>query len=757
MIDVPDRLARYSILSEIGRGGFATVYEAQDTRLGRRVALKVIRGEFSQDPSFNKRFEQEAHAAASLHHPNIVTIYDYGNADGMSYLAMRLIRGMTLRQYLDEHRRLTLEEALPILRQLAEALDYLKDRRLVHRDLKPGNVMLEEKANSLSVTLTDFGLVRSLERSVAITQSDGILGTPAYLAPEQVDSKQWGEITPLTDVYSLGVMAYEMLVGQLPFEGQLVALLRAHSDTPPPPPDVDEELSTVLLNALTKSPAQRYESAGLMVKALAEVAESKQHKGVQKLTLEDLVAQMQDAYEAREWLRVQMLCLQIIHIERNHTDALRLMAEATQGLQHETDEALVRQWREKQYEDGVRLMAEGEWLLAAEAFSEVVNSDPAFRDVQVKLAQAGEELRLAGLYEKALNAGQAGDLTEAGRAWIDILRDRYDYRQGEAVQQMLNTIAPIVTRYDEMIRLFKQQQRDLRSARESINRYRRILACCEGMGTAMEAGEWQQVVEMGETVASLMPTLAITRGLLEQAYKMLGWAHDRLTWRTDHKVMVHIPAAEFDFGQAHHRVLVPEFWIDRTLVTNAEYKRFIDANPDYEVPYSLEKTARPYNWDRKKRTYPTGKANYPVTLVSWQDAVAYARWAGKRLPTEEEWELAARGTDGREYPWGNQPPSPERCNFFSRGPTPVATYSPEGDSPYGCADMCGNVWEWTVSKMTGPGRVLRGGGWNSLPQQISATIPFYSTLVYAPDVHLNYVGIRCVVSLADREIERLQG
>lgn len=749
MIEVPDRLARYSILSEIGRGGFATVYEAQDTRLGRRVALKVIRGEFSQDPSFNKRFEQEAHAAASLHHPNIVTIYDYGHTDGMSYLAMRLVRGMTLRQYLDDHRRLTLDEALPILRQLAEALDYLKDRRLVHRDLKPGNVMLEEKGSSLAATLTDFGLVRSLERSVAITQSDGILGTPAYLAPEQVDSKQWGEISPLTDVYSLGVIAYEMLVGQLPFEGQLVALLRAHSDTPPPPPDVDEELSAVLLNALTKSPSQRYESAGTMIKALAEVADNKQHKGMQQLTLEELVAQMHDAYEAGEWLRVQMLCLQIIHIERNHTDALRLMAEATQGLQHETDEALTRQWREKQYEDGVRLMAEGEWLMAAEAFAEVANSDPAFRDIQVKLAQAREELRLAGLYEKASQASQAGDLVEAGRAWIDILRDRYDYREGEAVTHMLQVVAPIVTRYDEMIRLFRQQQRDLRYARDTINRYRQILACCEGMGTAMEAGEWQQVVEMGETVASLMPSLSITRGLLEQAYKMLGWAHDRLTWRKDHKVMVRIPAAEFDFGQAHQRVLVPEFWIDRTLVTNSEYKRFIDANPDFAVPYSSDKAARPYNWDRKRRTYPTGRANYPVTLISWQDAMAYAKWAGKRLPTEEEWELAARGSDGREYPWGNQPPSPERCNFFSRGPTPVATYSPEGDSPYGCADMCGNVWEWTVSKMTGPGRVLRGGGWNSLPQQISATIPFYSTLVYAPDVHLNYVGIRCVVSLED--------
>lgn len=748
-MEVPSQLGKYKILHEIGKGGFATVYEAQDTRLGRRVALKVISGEFSQDESFSRRFEQEATAAASLHHPHIVTIYDYGSLEGLSYLAMRLINGQTLRDYLDAQKRLSLEKALPVLSQLADALDYLKDRRLVHRDLKPGNVMLEEKGGLLSVTLTDFGLVRSLERSVAITQSEGILGTPAYLAPEQVDPTQWGEITPLTDVYSLGVMAYEMLVGQLPFEGQLIALLRAHSDTPPPPPDLDEDLSEVLLNALVKSPAQRYESAGAMVSALQEVAAQKQHKGVQQVTLEDLIKQVNEAHAAGAWLRVQMLCVQIMQIERNHPDALRLMAEATQGLQHETDEALTRQWREKRYDEGSRLMAEENWLMAAEAFTDVADSEPNFRDVQVKLAQAREELRLAGLCEKALEAGKTGDLTAAGRAWIDILRDRFDYRDGEAVQHFLNVATPVFTRYDDLIQVFRQQQRDLRYARDTINRYRRILSCCEGMITAMEAGEWLQVVEMGETVAELMPTLSLTRGLLDQAYKMLGWTDNRLTWRQDHKVMVRIPPSDFCFGQTQTKIFVAEFWIDRTLVTNAEYKRFIDATPDYPVPFAEDKSSRPYNWNRKRRTYPTGRANYPVTLVSWRDALAYAKWAGKRLPTEEEWELAALGSDGREFPWGNQPPSPEKCNFFSRGPTPVATYSPEGDSPFGCADMCGNMWEWTTSKKTGTGRVLRGGAWNSMPQQISAVIPFNSALNFAPDILLNYVGIRCAVSLDD--------
>ncbi|MCP4359141.1 MAG: SUMF1/EgtB/PvdO family nonheme iron enzyme [Chloroflexi bacterium] len=747
MSKVPNQLAKYNILREIGRGGFATVYEAHDTRLSRQVALKIIKGDFAEEPDFIRRFEQEAHTAASLHHPNIVTIYDFGSIDGQTYLAMRLIRGQTLRDYLADHKRLSLEEALPIIKQLAVALDYLNERRLVHRDLKPGNVMLEEKADHLTVTLTDFGLVRPLEQSVAITQSDGILGTPAYLAPEQVDPNQWGDVTPLTDVYSLGVIAYEMLVGQLPFEGHLISLLRAHTDTPPPPPDLDEDLSAVLLQALVKSQAQRYKSAGAMILALEEVANLRADQGVQQLTLDELVKQAYDAHLAGEWLRVQMLCVQIMQIERNHSDALRLMAEATQGLQLETDEALNRQWREKRYDEGARLMAEKDWLVAAEAFADVVNGDADFRDAQMKLALTREELRLAGLFEKAVSAGISGDLTAAGHTWVEILRDRYDYRDGEALQHMLTAVSPILSRYDELIGLFKQQKRDLHYARRAINKYQRILTGCEKMMIAAEGGDWQMVAEMGETIQELRPSFSIVKDLLEQAYKMRGQGFDRLTWRLDHKVMVRIPAGEFAFGRGKKPTTVSEFWIDRTAVTNAEYKRFIAENPNYPIPYLEDKTARPYNWNPQTRSYPAGKANYPVILVSWEDAMAYTEWASKRLPTEKEWEFAARGTDGREYPWGQQPPSPERCNFFSHGTTPVATYSPEGDSPFGCTDMCGNVWEWTLSQNTHSGRVLRGGSWNSLPQHISATTPYNSTLHFAPDIRHNNVGIRCVVSL----------
>ncbi len=744
---VPSKLAQYEILEEIGRGGFATVYEARDTRLDRQVALKIIRGNFAEEESFVKRFEMEAQTAASLFHPHIVTIYDFGKGEeGIFYLAMRLVRGNTLRRYLDKNKRLTLEQALPILQQLATALDFLKERRLVHRDLKPSNVILEEKDEQIMVTLTDFGLVRSLENSVIITMTDGILGTPAYLAPEQVDSQQWGDISPLTDVYSLGVVAYEMLVGQLPFTGKMASLLRAHRDTPPPAPDLDEDLSELLLRALVKSPSERFSSAGELVDALADILHNREDQELQQMTLDELLAQAFIAYTAKEWLRIQMLCVQIMQIDRTQADALRLMSEATQGLQQESEETAAQKRREKRYQEGLRCLAEQKWEDAAVAFAEIAQSHPNFRDVQVRLAQAQEELRLSKLYNEAMTFGEAGQLSEASRAWLTLLQDRPDYRKRQAFDHFLQLLHPLLNRHDELVDLFKQQRRWLEQSRTEVHNLKRALKLHERIIVAAESGQWQKVLDLGEELSTFIE-LPYPRVLMEQARRLLGMNLDRLTWLQDHKVMVRVPAAKLLVAHTDEETAVSEFWIDRTPVTNGEYKRFIDANPQHPVPYLPERTVDAFNWNPETRTYPSGKASYPVILISWQDALAYTKWAGKRLPTEAEWELAARGTDGRKYPWGNNAPTNDLCNFSSRGPTPVAMYSPQGNSPYGCVDMCGNVWEWATNGMTTTGRTLRGGGWNAYPHQVNAIDRASSFLNFAPEIKHNHVGIRCVVCL----------
>ena len=218
-------------------------------------------------------------------------------------------------------------------------------------------------------------------------------------------------------------------------------------------------------------------------------------------------------------------------------------------------------------------------------------------------------------------------------------------------------------------------------------------------------------------------------------------SQDTMIWEKTNKEMVRIPAGRFLFGEMMEERELPEFWIDKTPVTNAEYKRFLDANPGYPVPFAKEDWAQQYNWDRQARSFPSDRDDHPVVLVTRQDAVAYAEWAGARLPTEEEWEKAARGIDGRKYPWGDWDDG--RCNTAEAcifATTPVGQYSPDGDSVYGCADMSGNVWEWTATK-DDVGWVVRGGSF--INDRLYARCAFRDWDL--PDSGLRLYGFRVVV------------
>lgn len=201
----------------------------------------------------------------------------------------------------------------------------------------------------------------------------------------------------------------------------------------------------------------------------------------------------------------------------------------------------------------------------------------------------------------------------------------------------------------------------------------------------------------------------------------------------DGKEMIYIPAGEFLMGGEKKPVYVDAFYIDKYPVTNAEYKAFVDAT-GYR---------QPDHW--RGGTYPPDKADHPVVQVNWEDAAAYAEWAGKRLPTEEEWEKAARGTDGRTYPWGDTWEA-NRANTSESGildTTPVGKYSPQGDSPYGVADMAGNVWEWTASGVKRVYLIMRGGTWLNPREDARCT----SRLQYTPRRRNPYVGFRCALSV----------
>ena len=263
---------RYQIGEVIGRGGMAEVHEGRDLRLGRRVAVKILRPDLARDPSFQARFRREAQSAAALNHPNIVAVYDTGEDTLMGegetavivpYIVMEYVDGMTLRQLLASGRRLLPERALEISAGVLSALDYAHRHGIVHRDIKPANVMLTRTGD---VKVMDFGIARAMNdtNTATMTAAQSVMGTAQYLSPEQAR----GEVVDArSDLYSASVLLYELLTGKPPFTGDSpVSIAYQHvSEMPTPPSQVDPgvtpEIDAVVLRALAKSPDDRYQTA----------------------------------------------------------------------------------------------------------------------------------------------------------------------------------------------------------------------------------------------------------------------------------------------------------------------------------------------------------------------------------------------------------------------------------------------------------------------------------------------------------------
>ena len=257
---VPALLAgRYRIVSPLGSGGMADVYLAEDERLGRPVAVKVLKARFAADEEFLERFRIEAQAAASLTHAGIVAVYDRGSADGATFIAMEYVAGESLKQRLRRDGALPPDEAVTIALAVLSALGAAHARHIVHRDVTSYNVMLAEDAR---VVVTDFGIARMGDS--ALTRTGAMMGTSSYLSPEQAQGKPADE---RSDLYSLGVVLYEMLTGRVPFRGESdVAVAMQHVQTAPPNPrtlttGISEALAAVVMRALSKEPADRFQSA----------------------------------------------------------------------------------------------------------------------------------------------------------------------------------------------------------------------------------------------------------------------------------------------------------------------------------------------------------------------------------------------------------------------------------------------------------------------------------------------------------------
>ena len=267
LLPVSSQLGRYRILEALGQGATAVVYRAQDLT-GRQVALKALNSVAASQPHMRSCFEMEYRTLARLRHPGILRVYDAGEANGRLFIAMELVEGGTLEQFLQRAKSIGEVAAIDIARQVAEALDYIHELGYVHRDVKISNILLGSMGRAV---LFDFGTVYALDNPV--DNAPGIYGTPAFLAPEQIRADS--EPDRRSDLYSLGIVLYLMVSGRRPFYGSREEVLDAHLTEQPPPPSafgwVSPELERIILRALAKEPEERFGSGGDFALALREV------------------------------------------------------------------------------------------------------------------------------------------------------------------------------------------------------------------------------------------------------------------------------------------------------------------------------------------------------------------------------------------------------------------------------------------------------------------------------------------------------
>jgi eukaryotic-like serine/threonine-protein kinase len=596
-------LGRYHILQQLGEGGMAVVYKAYDTRLERDVAIKIIRrGAFppEQLERILKRFEREAKALARLSHTNIVKVHDYGEYEGAPYLVMEYLPGGTLKEKMGKP--IPWQAAADLLIPVARALDYAHQRGILHRDVKPSNILLTETGEPM---LTDFGIAKILdiEETHTLTGTGVGIGTPEYMAPEQgigegVDAR--------ADIYSLGIVFYELITGRKPYTADTpMAVIIKQINEPLPSArqfasDLPDGVEKVLLKAVAKSPENRYPDMGAFAAALESLS----------------------AFSIPE--------TNLRPTEETTRDTLEPL---TDGI----DNSLLPAQKKKTW-----------WPWAA---------------------------------------GLGGFLIVVCVV-IAALR----------IPKFIATPAPSYTLIPTLTRTLSPTSTDT-------------------------------------------PVLAVTPSATSIPPLGIG-----STWTrpSDGMVMVYVPEGAFTIGdtneqamtecqrfagdckqkyfvdeQPPHIVILDAYWIDKTEVSNAMYIKCVNSGKCQAPSSSSSKTRSSYYGNPEYD-------NYPVIYVNWGNANDYCAWAGGRLPSEAEWEKAARGTDERTFPWGNNGPDATLANFKAVDTVAVGSY-PAGASPYGALDMAGNVWNWVddwydaypggdknASSFFGTTwRVARGGTWAS--------------------------------------------
>ncbi|MBN2725724.1 MAG: SUMF1/EgtB/PvdO family nonheme iron enzyme [Deltaproteobacteria bacterium] len=637
-------IGSYKVQRLLGEGAFGRVYFAEHPDIGSKVAIKILNQAFSSDETVVHRFISEAKAVNKILHQNIIRIFDFGQLeDTRYYCIMEFIEGKELTKIMKERDSFSIGEVFGIVRQIVDGLDAAHQNSIIHRDLKPDNIIVSERDNQYNVKILDFGIAKLTESTEATshkTKTGQVIGTPAYMSPEQAR----GEIEktgPHTDIYSLGVIVYQMLSGELPIKGRSVSDLLVNLILEEPEPLKDKvknlppELSEVVLKCLRKNPEERYGSVKEFFTEFFEV--------IKNVDPEILAADL---------VREQQMQISSIRSSPGITSGRSSLQDHSSDIDISESATI---------ESGALL-----------THSTMGGSRTKRATIGVIAGVVIGSVFALGLFFIIKNFVLKGDSVEKNKTVVADKKEIVEKTPEVMKVEVIKKVTP---------------KSDLNPPKPPVPQ------------------------SDSENVVINAPDMCFNMGFEggEKGEKPL------------------------------HKVCLAPYIIDRYEVTVEKYAKCVKSRVCTE-PVEFQKNleeAKFCNWKNEARK------NHPVNCVTWSQANTYCAWASKRLPTEAEWEYAARGNEKLNlYPWGKTEADCKKAVIFSTAGEgcgksstwPVGSLK-EGKSPFGVMDMSGNVWEWTsdfydelyyskVSKKilkdpSGPENwkndehTLRGGGWST--------------------------------------------
>jgi serine/threonine-protein kinase len=618
---------RYRIDGIIGAGGMGVVYRARHIHLDSEFAIKVLTGDLVSNKSAVERFRREAKAAGRINHPNAIKVTDFGVTENrIFYLVMEIVNGKNLRDLVQAAGRFDFHRTIAIAYQICGAVEAAHQSGVIHRDLKPDNILIEQEGPLEKVKVLDFGIAKLREMDSTplapnITQADMLIGTPHYMSPEQCQRKP---LDTRSDIYSLGIILYEMLSGDVPFDSDtpIEVIFKQMNQTPRPlldvVPDVPPPIAAVVMRALEKDPERRQDSAA------------------------QLATELREAYRAADGA-TSRLSTQVI------PDADFVLKALSQN----------RNSQEAELRNRIPVPTDERAPISRGAASTVVSSAPA----------ATGENKINASSQAAAPAGFPKPLLA-------------------------------------------------------------IIALLALSGIALLA--WM-LLRPTTTITTQPPQRPIPPGILIP------------------ENMVQISGGTFTMGRQDgdederptRSVQVKSFYLDKYEVTNQDYKKFVDAAG----------RAAPSHW--KNGSFDPAEASFPVTHVTWQDASDYAAWARKRLPTEAEWEYAARSGKDYLYPWGREwKEGFAYVNQTKNKPASVVGFENDRNEA-GVFNLAGNVSEWVADSFSFYDgrpltscqgcRVYRGGNFADTREAATATHRFYDYPDRPARQTLEIIGFRCAM------------